>query len=104
MFVKSSLLLLLLLFVHTYEDLHSLMMNVFVADCKTLRSIQTQRSLLLLVWESFDAPHIPRITGSKEGVQQRVLITIPFVTHTHLYFGFFEHCKVALARVVTAAI
>ncbi len=35
------------------------MMNVFVVDCKTPRYIQTQNSLLLLVFDSFDAQHIP---------------------------------------------
>jgi len=79
------------------------MMNVFVVDCTTPRSHQTQHSLLLLVCDSFDAQHLP-LAGFQSRIHQRVIRTIPFFTQTHLSFGFFEHGKVALARVLIASL
>jgi hypothetical protein len=77
-------------------------MNVFVGDGKTLRSIRTQNSLLELVCDSCDAPHLPRMTGSKEGFHERVIITIAFSTHAHLYLSFLEHGEIALARILSS--
>ena len=33
---------------------------------------------------------------SKETLHERIVITIPFSAHAHLYFSFFEHGKIAL--------
>src|SRR5436305_7360713 len=38
---------------------------------------------------------------SKETLHERIVRTIPFSAHTHLYFSFFEHGKIALTRILS---
>ncbi len=79
------------------------MMNVFVVDCTTPRSLQTQHSLLLLVCDSFDAQHLP-LAGFQSRIPSARDQNHPLFTQTRLSFGFFEHGKVALARVLIASL
>src|SRR2546430_14805480 len=41
---------------------------------------------------------------SKETLHERIVITITFSAHTHLYFSFFEHGQIALTRILTSSI
>ena len=80
------------------------MTNVSVVDCKIPQYIQTQHFSLLLVFDRFDAQHIPRITGSKERFHERVIITVTLSALTSLYFILLQQRQIALTRVLASSI
>ncbi len=41
---------------------------------------------------------------SKETLHKRIIITIPFSAHAHLYLSCFEHGQIALTRILTSSI